>query len=88
MSVVVFLGAWRLYVHRGLSPKLTRRRLRGMRFTAKGAFALSAFFQKSLRACLRPIFLQAIFLQLLLEPLIQFLSEADEAEVDDEQIEN
>jgi hypothetical protein len=53
-----------------------------MRFTAKGAFALNVFFQKSLRACLRPIFLQAIFLQLL------FLSEADEAEVDDEQIEN
>ena len=35
-----FWGAWRLYVHRGLSPKLTRRRLRGMGFTAKGAFAL------------------------------------------------
>ena len=33
-------------------------------------------------------FLRALFLRLLLEPLIHFLSEADESEVDDEQIKN
>ena len=52
--------------------------------TAKGAFALIAFFQKSLRACLRASFWQALVVRLLLEPLVHFLSEADKAEVDDE----
>ena len=70
-------------IYKELSPTLTRR-LRGMGLTAKGAFALIAFFQKSLRACLRASFWQALVVRLLLEPMVHFLSEADKAEVDDE----
>jgi len=48
--VLFFLGAWRLYTTRGF-----RESLRGMGFFAEGAFALAAFSQTSLRACLRGI---------------------------------
>ena len=46
--LVVFFGCLAAIHYKGASPKLTRR-LRGMGFTATGAFALTAFFQKSLR---------------------------------------
>ena len=77
-----FFGFLAAIHYKELSPTLTRR-LRGMGLTAKGAFALIAFF-KSLRACLRAIFWQALVVRLLLGPLVHFLSEADKAEVDDE----
>ena len=57
---VVFFGCLAAIHYKGLSLKLSRC-LRRMGFTAKGAFALTFLFKKSLRGCLRIFFCRHVF---------------------------